>query len=234
MKFPKEVLQALESSIFSSLEKQTYLPLVERGFSVRFKAGQIVERKVGDPEYAGLVVSGFFRMYLFAESGRQITVRYTKRGDMMGIVGALSEEEKIGEPEETFVQALTDSEILALSFEDLRKYGKRSPELAWAFAKECARRTYAALRELYGVSFTGVRQRLARHLLVNATSGENPPFLSVILSQQNLADSIGTVREVVVRELRSLKQEGLIIGHRNRIEILDPIALHSVSEEGYR
>ncbi|MGJ4786441.1 Crp/Fnr family transcriptional regulator [Leptospira koniambonensis] len=233
MKFSKEVSKALELSIFSSLEKESYLPLIERGVLVKFKAGQIAQRKPGDPEYAGLVLSGFFRMYLFAESGRQTTVRYTRQGDMMGIVGALTPEEKTGQPEETFVQSLTDSEVLALSFEDLRSYGKKSAELAWLFAEECARRAYAALRELYGVSFMGVRQRLARHLLLNAISGENPPFLSVNLSQQDLADSIGTVREVIVRELRSLKQEGLIASSRNRIEILDPIGLHSVSEESH-
>ncbi|PKA14859.1 Crp/Fnr family transcriptional regulator [Leptospira haakeii] len=233
MKFSKQVSRAIELSIFSTLNKEVYLPLLERGILVKLKAGQIVQRNESDPEYAGLVVSGFFRMYLFAESGRQLTVRYAKQGDMMGIVGALTPDPKVGEPEETFVQALTDSEILALSFSDLRTYGKKSNDLAWLFAEECASRVYAALRELYGASFTSVKQRLAKHLLLNAISGEKPPYLSVSLSQQNLADSIGTVREVIVRELRNLKKEGLVISSRNRIEIVDPIKLHSLSEEGY-
>ncbi|TGL64869.1 Crp/Fnr family transcriptional regulator [Leptospira sarikeiensis] len=233
MEFSKEVSKALELSIFSSLEKEIYQPLLKKGILIKLKAGQIIQKNPGDPEYAGLVVSGFFRMYLFAGSGRQITVRYAKQGDMMGIVGALTPEEKTGQPEETFVQALTDSEVLALSFQDLRTYGKKSAELAWLFAEECAIRVYAALRELYGASFTGVRQRLARHLLLNAISGDIPPFLFVTLSQQDLADSIGTVREVIVRELRNLKQDGFISSSRNRIEIVNPIGLHAVSEEGY-
>lgn len=233
MEFSKEVSKALELSIFSSLEREIYQPLLKKGILIKFKAGQMIQKNPGDPEYAGLVVSGFFRMYLFAESGRQTTVRYTKQGDMMGIVGALTPEEKTGQPEETFVQAVTDSEVLALSFQDLRTYGKKSAELAWLFAEECATRAYAALRELYGASFTGIRQRLARHLLLNAISEDVAPYLFVSLSQQNLADSIGTVREVIVRELRNLKQEGFISSSKNRIEIIDPIGLHSVSEEGY-
>ncbi|TGJ99025.1 Crp/Fnr family transcriptional regulator [Leptospira langatensis] len=233
MEFTNEVFRAIKLSIFSSLEEEAYLPLLKCGRMVKLRAGHIVERKEGDPEYAGLVVSGFFRMYLFSGSGRQTTVRYTKQGDMMGIVGALVPEPKSGRPEDTFVQALTDSEILAISFSDLRYYGKKSAKLGWLFAEECAERVFAALRELYGASFTSVRQRLAKHLLLNATSDMEPPFLSVRLSQQSLADSIGTVREVIVRELRGLKKEGFVSSNGSRITILDPIGLYNLSEEGY-
>lgn len=62
-------------------------------------------------------------------------------------------------------------------------------------------------------------------------SQESPPFLSVKLSQQDLADSIGTVREVVVRELRKLKKEGLIESAKGRIEIVQPGQLFLLSEE---
>ncbi|AOP36337.1 hypothetical protein A0128_20170 [Leptospira tipperaryensis] len=112
-------------------------------------------------------------------------------------------------------------------FEDLRYFGKRTPELAWLFAEECSRREYAR----YGIAFTSVRQRLVRHLLLNAISQESPPFRSVKMFQQDLADSIGTVREVVVRELRSLKKEGLIASSKGRIEIVRPGDLLVLSEE---
>ncbi|RHX89400.1 Crp/Fnr family transcriptional regulator [Leptospira stimsonii] len=231
MEFTKEIAQILELSIFSTIKKESYWPLLERGRIVKITAGQMIPQSSDGTRYAGLILSGFFRLYLYAPSGRQTTVRYAKPGEMMGIVGAIVTDEKSGEPEETHVQALADSEVLAVSFEDVRFFGKKTPDLAWLFAEECARRVYAALREVYGIAFTSVRQRLARHLLLNAMSQESPPFLSVKLSQQDLADSIGTVREVVVRELRKLKKEGLIETVKGRIEIVQPGQLFLLSEE---
>ncbi|EQA55713.1 Crp-like helix-turn-helix domain protein [Leptospira kmetyi serovar Malaysia str. Bejo-Iso9] len=232
MKLTDEIARAVELSIFFPLKKESYWPLLEKGQIVKFSEGQMIQQNApNETRYAALVLSGIFRMYLFSPSGRQTTVRYAKQGEMMGIVGALAVGTKFGEPEETFVQALSDSEVLAVSFDDLKYFGKKSPELAWAFAEECAKRVYAALREVYGIAFTGVRQRLARHLLLNAVSSETPPYLSVKLSQQELADSIGTVREVIVRELRSLKKEGLVESSKKGIAILNPSALLAFSEE---
>lgn len=125
MEFTKEIAQILELSIFSSIKKESYWPLLERGRIVKIIAGQMIPQSSDGTRYAGLILSGFFRLYLYAPSGRQTTVRYAKPGEMMGIVGAIVTDEKSGEPEETHVQALADSEVLAVSFEDVRFFGKK-------------------------------------------------------------------------------------------------------------
>ena len=42
------------------------------------------------------------------------------------------------------------------------------------------------------------------------------------MSQQELADAVGTAREVVVRILRDLREDGLVTTGRDGITILDP------------
>jgi CRP/FNR family transcriptional regulator, cyclic AMP receptor protein len=44
----------------------------------------------------------------------------------------------------------------------------------------------------------------------------------VPVSQQGLADALGTVREAVVRVLRELRQEGVVRTERDRMVIIDP------------
>jgi CRP/FNR family transcriptional regulator len=44
-------------------------------------------------------------------------------------------------------------------------------------------------------------------------------------SQQELADAVGTVREVVVRVLRDLRTERIVETGRDRIVIVDPARL---------
>jgi CRP/FNR family transcriptional regulator, cyclic AMP receptor protein len=47
------------------------------------------------------------------------------------------------------------------------------------------------------------------------------------LSQQEPADHVGTVREVVVRILRELRDQRLIRTGRDEIVLLDPAELHA-------
>ena len=51
------------------------------------------------------------------------------------------------------------------------------------------------------------------------------PRLTVSVSQRELAEAVGSVREVVVRTLRDLRESGVISTHRDHIVILDPLRL---------
>jgi CRP/FNR family cyclic AMP-dependent transcriptional regulator len=80
---------------------------------------------------------------------------------------------------------------------------------------------------------------VARHLLDLAsagaqegTSGRGPgQELAARVSQQELADAVGTVREVVVRVLRELRTDGVVRTERDRIVLLDPDRL--IQEQGW-
>jgi biotin operon repressor len=51
------------------------------------------------------------------------------------------------------------------------------------------------------------------------------------ISQQELANAVGTVREVVVRVLRDLRQDGVVRTERDRIVLLEPARL--IQEQGW-
>jgi hypothetical protein len=81
--------------------------------------------------------------------------------------------------------------------------------------------------------------RVARHLLdlASARVREQPASdhlggreLTVQVSQQELADAVGTVREVVVRVLRELRRDGVVRTERDRIVLLEPARL--IQEQG--
>jgi DNA-binding IscR family transcriptional regulator len=77
-----------------------------------------------------------------------------------------------------------------------------------------------------------VRQRVARHLLDVASTHQQGAALVAPLRQQELADATGTVREVVARVLRDLRDAGLVETTRAGVRILDPIGLHAEAESG--
>ena len=55
--------------------------------------------------------------------------------------------------------------------------------------------------------------------------------LIVPVTQQEPADAVGTVREVIVRVLRELRREGVVRTERDRMVILDPALL--IDEQGW-
>jgi CRP/FNR family transcriptional regulator, cyclic AMP receptor protein len=93
--------------------------------------------------------------------------------------------------------------------------------------------------ELSGSAFATVRQRVARHLLDLASERVRGPAaeqrsgseLVVKVSQRELAEAVGTAREVVVRVLRELRQEGVVRTGRDQIVIADPARL--IQEYGW-
>ncbi len=98
-----------------------------------------------------------------------------------------------------------------LNLHTLKKSGKTEPEVGWLIAEEITHRLYEVLEILAGNTFGNLRQRLARHLLDIAASNPQPGSILVAhITQQELADAVGSVRPVVARLIKELKTEGLI------------------------
>ncbi len=79
------------------------------------------------------------------------------------------------------------------------------------------RETYATLATN---TFGTMRERVARHLLDLAVEN-TPGRFEAPVTQQGLADGVGTVREVVARVLREFRREGLIATRDGSVELLD-------------
>jgi CRP/FNR family cyclic AMP-dependent transcriptional regulator len=72
-----------------------------------------------------------------------------------------------------------------------------------------------------------VRQRAALHVLDLASTQQGPGGALVArVSQQELADAVGSVREVVARVLGDLRGAGLVTSHPDGVHVLDPAGLH--------
>jgi CRP/FNR family transcriptional regulator, cyclic AMP receptor protein len=102
--------------------------------------------------------------------------------------------------------------------------------VSWAIAGELNRRLYDTLEQTAVNAFGSVRQRVAAHLLDLASAQQEPAGrLAARVSQQELADAAGSVREVVARVLRELRVAGVIATAADRIVILDATRLYAES-----
>ena len=129
------------------------------------------------------------------------------------------------------LHALVDSELLELQPDVVRRLARHEIAVANALLDELSERVVAFVAEIPGSAFTTVRQRIARHLLHLATEQPGGQALVARVTQQRLADAVGTVREVVVRELRGLREERVVETGSGSITILDPGRLAEDADE---
>jgi len=173
------------------------------------------------PSYGpAILVSGALRYFLADPDGRQVTIRYVGPGGLVGTV--------IPEESDTrgSVEVLTDSVLLHLNAKNLWSLTATRPEMAEALLNESVSRMRAAYRALRSRAFSTVPERVARDIIDRtAIAGPLRAGANVEVTQQALADAVGSVREVVARALAQLRREGMITSTRSRITILDPVAL---------
>ena len=127
--------------------------------------------------------------------------------------------------------ALDPSELVFVSRKDFRAMCLEHPEVALKVLQVVG----ARLRRLVGIieelSFTTVRHRLISWLLRQAKNEGRPSpkgvTFSLGASHQELAAQIGTVRELVSRNMARLQAQGFIETNGRDVVILDPEGLEA-------
>jgi CRP/FNR family transcriptional regulator, cyclic AMP receptor protein len=219
----REVEDALAHSFLARLPPEVRDGLHAEGERADYPAGTTVYQAGSDPR-AALVVRGLLRVFLTSAEGRQVTVRYARPGDVLGIAVL------VGGPASTSVQAVEASSVFRISARTLIAAARRDPRVSWAIAEELNRRLYEVLEQTAVNAFGSVRQRVAAHLLDLASAQQHPRGrLAARVSQQELADAAGSVREVVARVLRDLRVAGIVATTADSVVILDPARLYAES-----
>ena len=217
-----ETEDALAHSFLAELPAEVISELRVGGERADYPAGTTVYQPGSEPR-AALVVRGLLRVFLASLEGRQVTVRYARPGDVLGIAVL------VGGPASVGVQAVEPSGLFRLSSRTLLAAARRDARVSWAIAGELNRRLYDTLEQTAVNAFGSVRQRVAAHLLDLASAQQEPGRLAARVSQQELADAVGSVREVVARVLRELRVAGVIATAADRIVILDATRLYAES-----
>jgi CRP/FNR family transcriptional regulator len=210
---------ALQSSFLDALSPAARDRLMSDAIRLDIPAGTVAYRDWEMPRTA-LVIKGLLRVYLQSANGRQTTLRYARAGDILGAPVA------VGGPVGVSVQSLTETSVLILNLATLQSLGHSDAAFAWAVAEEVTRRLYEVIETFAGNAFGSLRQRIARQLLdLAAAEQQRDAGLIARVTQQELADATGTVREVAARVLRQMRDQGLVDTTRQGIRVLDPSGL---------
>ena len=205
--------------IFSDLSDAELKFLSDRAVTRRYASGDLIFSE-GDP-CAGLYIveTGDVRIFKTSAGGREQVLTIEHAGNSVAELPIFD-----GGNYPASASAATDSVLLFISRNDFRALCLEHPEVALKVLRMVGLR----LRRLVGIieelSFTTVRHRLAALLLRlarEAGKGSGRAEFKVAASNQELASQIGTVRELVSRNLSRFQAEGLIAMDGKNITIPD-------------
>jgi CRP-like cAMP-binding protein len=194
--------------IFSGLSEQEFAFLAARVVQRKCSAGELVFGE-GEPCNGLYVVeSGHVRIFKSSTGGREQVLTIDGPGSSIAELPVFD-----GGNYPASAQAVSDCSLLFFSKQDFRSLCLQYPQVALKVLRVVGSR----LRRLVGIieelSFTTVRHRLAAMLVRLAKSeGTRKGSVTFTLPANNneLAAQIGTVRELVSRNLSRLQAEGLI------------------------
>jgi CRP/FNR family transcriptional regulator len=220
-----DLRDAVGESHLRDLPSDVLDELFEGAVRMKVSAGSVAHWALDAEQYLELVITGVIRVFVTAPDGRTMTIRYCRSGELLGAMSLFSDE--FTEP--ATKQALVDTELLMMSPSTVRVLAHRDLRVASALLVELSERARNFVNEIPGTAFATVRQRVARQLLDLASTHQQDrdpdAELAVRITQQGLAEAVGTVREVVVRTLRQLRDAGVVRTERDRIVLLDPAQL---------
>jgi CRP/FNR family transcriptional regulator, cyclic AMP receptor protein len=212
------VARAVALSVFATLSPDLLGSLLAdcRDASVR-SGHRFMGADQPAPYRTGLVVAGLLRMYVEAADGRQISIRYAGPGYFLGAAATVGGH-RVLVP--AGVQAVTAARVLYLNRELLRSAARADATVAWTLLEQMVQYQRDLIHLLAGTAFGSIRQRTAMHL-VNLGTLRSDGALVAPVTQQALADAVGTTRETVARALRELRTVGAIATVRGGVLLRD-------------
>jgi CRP/FNR family transcriptional regulator, cyclic AMP receptor protein len=213
-----------KAALFANLSDAEIRALGARADERRFKRGELLFSEGEQCSGLFLVASGKIRIFKLSPGGREQVLAVEGPGSSFAELPIFD-----GGKYPASASALEDSELLFISRKDFQNYCLEHPEVALKVLAVVGSR----LRRLVGIieelSFTTVRQRLISALLrlaqESGSATKKGIRIELTKSHQDLAAELGTVRELVSRNLSRLEAEGFLDVDGRTIIVKDLTAL---------
>lgn len=205
-------------SWLSGLSTAARRELAARAVTRRFRKGDVLWHRRDEPRGLFIVLDGSVRV-VRGSAGRQTVLHREGPGGTLGEVPLFG-----GGTYPATALADEPTECLVLSRAAIEAAIGRDPRLASLLLGRLSGRVRELAGRLERITTQPVVRRLAEYLLRRPTRAG--ATFSLGQSQAKVAEDLGTVREVVVRELRALVARGAIrrVG-AGRYQVVDPLRL---------
>jgi len=201
--------------------------LAQRTVRKLFSAGELLFSE-GEPCHGLNIVSkGKVRIFKISVGGREQVLAMEFPGDTVTEIPVFD-----GGPYPVSAVAVEDTEIAFISRHDFQSFCLEHPEVALKVLTVVGKRLRRLVAIIEELSFTTIRQRLVSTLvrLAQSEGKQTTRGVEFLLpaSHQEMANQLGTVRELISRNLKRLEAEGFLEVNSRQIVIKDMKAMAGI------
>lgn len=193
--------------------------LREHSVKLAFSKGQQILHAEDKCSYLPIVLSGNLRVYRTHTSGREVTLYHISRGESCFLsMNCIMLQQRFP----AWARAEEYTEALMVEATAMQRWREKFPFWQKYIFDAAASRLISVISVLSDIAFARMDERVAQYLaqLLKET-GQN----ELHLTHQDIANELGTAREVVTRVLRSLEDESAITIGRGAITVINPALL---------
>ena len=209
-----------KTPLFANLTEQEMHALAARVSKRHFQRGELLFGEGDSCTGLFLVATGKIRIFKLSPAGREQVLAVEGPGSSFAELPVFD-----GGNYPASASALEEAEVLFISRKDFQNFCREHPEVALKVIAVVGSRLRRLIGIIEDLSFTTVRQRLiALVLRLTQTSGtpsRKGVRVELTETHQDLAAELGTVRELVSRNLSRLQAEGFLEVDGRKIVIKD-------------
>ncbi len=210
-------------ALFSELEVQAAKELAAIAIKKGFSGGTILFHEGDDADALYILVEGCVDLIKSSPEGREQLVRSVKGGEMFAEAVMFS-----GETYPATAHVRNASKLLIIRKAAFVKLVRAHPEISMAMIGTMAKLLRHLNARLSELSLGSVPQRLASYMLQRMREEGSSSF-SIGMPKKELAVHLGTVPETLSRNLKRMREEGLIEVRRDTVIINDIEGLNDIS-----
>ena len=224
------VRDALDANdIFGGLAPELMEELIGHGVTRRWKGAETIFRHDDPGESMMVVLEGRVKISTMTLDGKEVVLNFIDEGEVLGEIALLD-----GKPRTADATAMEACELFELRRRDLLPFLERHPEVAIRLIEAVCGKLRHTTRMVEDLMFLNMGPRVARGLLRLAEEYGRRKGTSIRLdlkiSQRDLGGYVGLARENINRQLKNLKDQGLVSLEGGQITILDEEGLQAVAD----
>ena len=217
-----EALSAI--ALFAGWRESEIQALAQRSVERRFAAGEMLFWEGESCAGIFLLTQGSVKIFKTSAAGREMMLSLETAPGSVAELPLFD-----GGPYPASVRAVDPVEALFIDKSDFHQVCRQFPDVALKLLAVVGRRLRHLVGVVESITFGSVTQRLARLLLDLSTQAGADEF-DLTLTHQELASRLGTVREVVSRNLARFRAEGLVRVQGHQLHIVDRQSLEREAE----
>lgn len=206
LSIPKHLIPQIDETLRHELQTRGHLKV--------FEPGEVILKENANIKAIPIILSGSLKVSREDQAGKEILLYYVKPGEscVMSFFGGLHHDT-------SKIKAIAEepTEILFISVEDSNDWLKKYP--SWIdFIFYLYHKRFEELLEVVNeIAFQKIDERIL-HLLRKKASLNG--HKEIITTHQQIADELGTSREVVSRLMKQMESDGKIVLSRNKVTLI--------------